>query len=303
VSAIASRQHGVISRRGLLRLGISEGQVKRLIRAGHLQRIHAGVYALGHANLSLRGRWMAAVLAGGSTAALSHHSAAALHGLLANAPPLPHVTSAVNNLRRPGIRFHTSSTLAPDERTRRDRIPSTTLPRTILDLSAHLGAFVLERVLAEAHLRGFRDTRPLELLLDRHRGRRGLAKLRGILASGHHELGRTESPLEDRFLHFVDERRLARPELNRTIRVAGRKVRPDCLWREQMIVVECDGRDVHLRRRTWEEDRRKDRKLLAAGVKPVRVTSKQLDSGADDLEADLRQLGVPLRSDGLPTSC
>ena len=291
VCEIAARQHGVISRRGLLRLGLSPGQIKRLVVVRHLHTIHAGVYAVGHTNLSREGLWMAAVLAGGQTAVLSHHTAASLHRLIdAENVPL-HVTAGPKGLRRPGIHFH-SSPLTADERTRRDGIPVTSVPRTILDLAACLDAFALERLLAEAHFRGHRDTRPLQQLIDGHPHRRGVTNLRAVLRSGHAALGRTESPLEDRFLIFVDGRRLERPLLNPTITVGGRRIRPDCLWLAQRIVVECDGRDAHQRRRTWERDRVRDRRLLANGYSPVRVTSEQLGGGRDELEADLRRLGV-----------
>ncbi len=202
-----------------------------------------------------------------------------------------HITAAAKGLARPGIHFH-SSPITANERTRRDGIPTTTVPRTVLDLAAHLNAFALERLLAEAHFRGHRDPRPLARLIELHPHRRGIANLRAVLASGHATLGRTESPLEDRFLSFLDERRLERPELNPTITVAGRRIRPDCLWRRQRVIVECDGRDAHQRRRTWERDRVRDRQLIVAGFSPVRVTSEQLDGGRDGLEADLRSLGV-----------
>jgi very-short-patch-repair endonuclease len=292
VAGIAARQHGVISRRGLLRIGVHPEQVKRLIRAGFLHPIHAGVYAVGHTNLSREGVWMAAVLAGGQTAVLSHHSAAALHRLIDPGDPTPlHVTARQKGLVRPGIHFH-SSPLIANERTKRRGIPTTTVHRTVLELAAHLDAFALERLLAEAHFRGHRDPRPFARLIELHPSRRGIANLRVALASGNATLGRTESPLEDRFLLFLDERWLERPELNPTITIAGRRIRPDCLWRALRVIVECDGRDAHQRRRTWERDRIRDRRLLVAGYSPVRVTSKQLDGDRDALEADLRSLGV-----------
>jgi very-short-patch-repair endonuclease len=291
VSAIAATQHGVISRRGLLRVGLTARQIERAVQMGRLHPLHRGVYAVGHTNLTIHGRWMAAVLAGGPTAALSHQAAASLHQLLDPPPSLPHITTAGKGKRRPGIVIH-SSTLTRDERTKRQNIPTTTIPRTILDLAAHLDPFALERLLAEAHYRGFRNHRPLLTLIARHPGRRGLANLDTALSLGHYRLGRTESPLEDRFLRFLDTRHLERPELNPTLTIAGMRVRPDALWRRQQIVVECDGRDVHTRRRTFERDRVRDRRLLVAGFSPVRVTGEQLDTDADGLEGDLRALGV-----------
>src|ERR671918_2611669 len=82
VAWIASRQHGVISIAQILAVGMSRAAVKRRVAAGRFHRIHRGVYAVGHASLSNEGRWMAAVLACGEGAALSHRSAAELWELL-----------------------------------------------------------------------------------------------------------------------------------------------------------------------------------------------------------------------------
>lgn len=267
------------------------GRIRGLVDAGFLHPIHRGVYAVGHINLSTYGHFMAAVLAGGPTAVLSHHAAAYLHNLLTSPPSPPHITTASKGLERPGIAIH-SSQIRRDERTKRQNIPTTTVPRTILDMAACLDRFDLERLLAEAHYRGFRNTRPLERLIARHPRRRGLANLNAVLATGHHTLGRTESPLEDRFLAFLDDRSLERPVLNRALTIAGRRIRPDAFWPQQRVVVECDGRDAHSRRRTFESDRIRDRRLLVAGYFPVRVTSEMLGRYADELEADLRKLGI-----------
>jgi hypothetical protein len=293
VAAIAARQHGVISRRGLLRLGASPTQIHDRVRSGLLHPIHHGVYAVGHTNLTVEGRFMAAVLAGGPTAVLSHHAAAYLHRLLGTPPSLPHVTATPKGLSRPGITIHSGS-LTRADKTRRSEIPVTTVNRTILDMAGELEAFWLERLLAEAYFRGHRNQRAVLGLIERHPHRAGITALREILEAGHHTLGRTESPLEDRFALFLAQRRLERPELNPTITVAGKKIRPDCLWRRPRMVAECDGRDAHTRRGTWENDKVRDRRLLVAGLAPVRVTSEQLDdvAKADALEADLRALGV-----------
>jgi very-short-patch-repair endonuclease len=297
IAQIAAAQHGVIARRQMLALGASGGQIKRLLAARFLHPIHRGIYAVGHTNLTREGHWMAATLAGGDGAVLSHHTAAALHELIEHPRPPPHITVPTKGHRRPGIRIH-AGPLQRDEVTSRDAIPTTTVPRTILDLAAHLDAFQLERVLAEAHFRGFRDERPLWRMTERYPRRRGLATLRRVLVGGNPRLGRTESPLEDRFLRFLDERRLERPELNRTLRIGSLNIRPDCLWRQHGVIVECDGRDAHQRRRTWERDRVRDRRLLASGLKPVRVTSEQLEHDPDELETDLRELGIGDRATG-----
>src|SRR3954463_15142657 len=110
IAEVAARQHGVIGHSQLVSLGLSRESVQRRVRAGHLHRIHQGVYAVGHKRLTQRGRWMAAVLAGGEGAVLSYRSAAALWGLLPNRGEI-HITNARTLRPRDKIRFHTQSLL------------------------------------------------------------------------------------------------------------------------------------------------------------------------------------------------
>lgn len=235
---------------------------------------------------------MAAVLAEGRGAVLSHHSAAMLWGLITPSTAWPHVTTASRkNHRRRGIHRH-STAFADDETTIRHGIPVTTVARTLLDLAADLDRHRLERAIAEAEYRRYAGAPSLEELIERYPRRRGVRNLRAILASGNAERGVTRSPLEDRFLRFLDARGLERPELNAPLRLAGELIVVDCMWRRQRVALELDGRSSHLRVGRWEADRLRDRRLVAARWKPARVTTEQLDEDPDGLEADLRAIGI-----------
>jgi predicted transcriptional regulator of viral defense system len=290
LATLAARQHGVVARSQLFEIDLSRDQADRLLGAGMLQRIHRGVYAVGHGLLSKEGRWMAAVLAGGLEAVLSHQTAAMLWALLYPTPSVPHITTAVTGRRRPGIRFHTAQ-LPPDEVTTHEGIPTTTVARTLLDLATTLDAHRLERAIAEAEYRGYADSPSLPELLDRYPRRRGARNLRAVLDSGNPSRGITRSSLEDRFLRFLDARGLPRPELNVPLELDGRWIEVDCLWRTERVIVELDD-PSHLRARNLESDRLRDRRLSARGWEPVRVTERQLDEDGDGLEDDLRSLGV-----------
>jgi hypothetical protein len=144
VASIAARQHGVISSPQLHACGLDASGVQRRVKAGRLHRVHRGVYAVGHPNISNEGRWMAAVLACGAGAALSHRSAAGLWGMLPSPRPgrridsaeLIHVTVASDSGRaaRQGIRLHRSLTVSPADLTLRAGIPVTKPTRTLTDL-------------------------------------------------------------------------------------------------------------------------------------------------------------------------
>src|SRR4051794_41632655 len=122
----AERQHGVVERQQLVDLGIAERTIARWLAAGRLHEVHRGVYAVGHRRLTQRGRWMAAVLAGGAGTVLSHRAAPALWQIRAS--DTIEVTT-LRRLRRSGIVAH-NNTLQPDEITTHDGIPVTTVART-----------------------------------------------------------------------------------------------------------------------------------------------------------------------------
>lgn len=270
----------MVEARQLLARDISRHQISRLVRAGHLHPRHRGVYAVGHTVVSQRGLWMAAVLAVGEGAALSHQSAAALWGL---GPVRSLITvTAPKERRRPRLKVHVHR-LQPDEVTVRDGIPVTTAARTLLDLAAVVPQDQLERALREAEVQGLADRTPLPVLLERHRGRMGTRALLAVMPRARD--GRTKSELEEAFLRFLDARGLPRPLLNR--HVAGKE--RDCVYPDRGIVIELDGWWSHGKAR-FDADRGRDRRLLVAGLATVRVTFEHLETEADELDADLRAL-------------
>ena len=174
--------------------------------------------------------------------------------------------------------------LADDEVTVRDGIPVTTVARTLLDLAAVAPRRQVERALREAERRRLGDTTPLAVLLERHRGRRGTATLRALIARAGD--GVTESELEERFLTFLDERGFERPKLNAYVE----GYRCDAVWPAEKVVVELDGREFHDTDDAYETDRDRDRTLLAAGFRPFRVTWRALTEQPAKLERDLAAL-------------
>ena len=136
VALIAGRQHGVIRTDQLRFAGLSPDAVKRRVRSGRLHRLFRGVYAVGHTELSDKGRILAAVFACGPGAVASHESAAYLWSLSPKCPPFVHVTvpTGAGRAKRKGIVLHRSRTLRPQDVTRRHNIPITKPARTRRDL-------------------------------------------------------------------------------------------------------------------------------------------------------------------------
>ncbi len=225
---------------------------------------------------------MAAVLAVGPDAVLSHRSAAALWSV--HASRYLEVTDGRSHRRLPGLAVHRSS-LAPDEITTERGIPLTTVPRTLLDLATVLRRSQVERAVNEAEVRGLTDRLSLPALIDRHPGRPGTPMIKAILSR---RTNVTHSELEARFLSFIAESGLPAPEVNAWLQVRGDWIECDCVWRPQRLVVELDGRAVHGTALAFERDRARDRRLHAEGWRIVRITWHQLQDEAHLLAADLR---------------
>ena len=220
---------------------------------------------------------MAAVLACGEGAVLSHQSAAALWSIRGTAKSRIDVIAPRDLRPRPGLHPH-RALLPADEVTVFDGIPTTTPARTLLDLAAVVPRQALERALNEAEI--LRLPGPHELL-DRHPRRRGAATLRTLLLTSSSPIP-TRTELEDKFLTFLDDWGFARPHVNTMVDV----YEVDAVWRDAKLIVELDGFATHGTRRAFERDRARDRRLQAAGWRVIRLTWRQLDGGealADEL--------------------
>jgi very-short-patch-repair endonuclease len=263
----AERQHGVLSRRELLDAGIGERLIDHRLKVGRLHRVHRGVYAVGFVARSPLALAMAAVLACGPEALLSHRSAAALWDIDPTWRSPVEVTTRSRHRHR-GVIAHRSRTLEPSDRTSRRGIPVTTPARTVVDLADVLDDLAFARVVNEALVR--RRISPDDLAaLTRNSDGRAAGRLQPFVE---HADAPTRSAFEDAFLAFLQRHALPRPHVNQ--RVAGYEV--DMLWRAQQLIAELDGRRFHEHPRSFETDRERDANLLAAGYRVVRVTWRRL---------------------------
>jgi very-short-patch-repair endonuclease len=271
LEALAFRQHGVVSRAQLLELGFSAQRLRTLIANGALHPVHPGVYAVGHTRLSQAGRWMAAVLACGPGALLSHRDAGRLQGLLRGTGSGPIHVSAPGTHRLPGIRCHRRRRVEPEYATLLDGIPVTSWARTMLDLATDMPEARLRDALEQAERQG-RDFSQLEALLRDSPGHHGLCRLRPLLARFDDGPPDLRSRAEADLLALIREAGLPEPHTN--VVVAG--VLVDFHWPRQRLVVEVDGRRWHGLQRDMESDRRKDVRLTLAGQRPVRFTASRI---------------------------
>lgn len=169
-----------------------------------------------------------------------------------------------------------------------DGIPCTTVARTLLDLSCRTHERVLRRLVKRAEFEHLTSMLDLAEILERYPRRQGRRVLAGIVAGAAASAGPTRSELEDRFLEFCAEHGLPAPETNVVLELATRRVEVDCLWRAQRLVVELDGYRAHGTATAFEDDRARDRALVAGGWRPMRVTWSQLHVRPKNLAAELR---------------
>ncbi|WP_370552535.1 DUF559 domain-containing protein [Conexibacter sp. CPCC 206217] len=270
LSALAERQHGVVARRQFAAIGVTPAAEKSRIASGHLVRLHRGVYAVGHRRLTPDGRLLAAVLACGQGALLSHQDAAALHGILPSVDSLfVHVTKAGRSVRHPGIAVHTRRSVDPADAARVRGIPVTAVARTLVDIAATPR---LAKALNEAERLGKLDARELAAALGRTRGRHDAAatvrlrrELDRIEAIGWQL---TRSDLEDALDGLVRDHALPPPRTN--LKIERREV--DAVWLAERVAVEVDGWDAHRGRVAFQRDRTKTNALTLAGWTVLRFT-------------------------------
>jgi very-short-patch-repair endonuclease len=285
MAVLAARQHGVVAYRQLVRLDFTPGAIEHRLRNRRLHPLYRGVYAVGHANATQEGRYMAAVLTCGEDAALSHWSGTAHWELLGvRHGAAIHVSVVGNRRRQPGLRVHRLTSEC--ERTLRDGIPVTTVARTLLDIAPLASPKQLRRATNEAERRGLLEPWEVNRLIDRHKGRRGMKAFAAVTAAVSAGTRRTRSDLEDDFLAFCRRHRIDTPVVNGT--VAGYEV--DMHWPGTTLVVELDGYEYHRTPTSFEQDRRKDADLKLQGYTVIRVTGAWMDADAAGLAATIRQL-------------
>lgn len=269
LAALARRQHGVVSSEQLLLHGFTHEFIQRLVRSGHLHRLHRGVYAVGHINITWKGHCAAAALTCGLNSLVSHTNAAVLHNFMEVSAGF-HV-SAPTRRRHPGVLTHEVRTLTTEDRALVDGIPLTSPARTLLDLATALPRHQFTRAYEEAdriHLVNEVDARSL---LSRCNGHRGSGLLAAMLDETFAHPP-TRSELERLFYELPESAGLPVPQVN--VWVEGCRV--DAYWPTHRLVVELDSVTYHRTDAKIERDYATSAKLKLAGYEVLRFTWKQV---------------------------
>lgn len=292
----------------LVDLGLSKKAIRHRVLRGRLHPVLRGVYAVGRPEIDRRGRWMAAVLACGPTAVLSHLSAAELWGFdlegrrfgrrAGHAVPLDGGAALVDvsvrtcsHRRVQGVRLHRREGLRPRDVTARERIRVTRPVQTLIDLATVLGAPVLERAVSEADRLGLVDPERLVRALDAHPARSGVGRLRALLEKQVFRL--TDSELERSFLRLLRRARIPLPRTG--ARLQGFRV--DFYWPDQGLVVETDGLRYHRTAAQQGRDSEREQVHAAAGLAVLRFTHAQIRDEPERVARTLRAVLARLGAD------
>lgn len=283
VARVAGRQESLITRSQLSQLGVTRGAIERRRSDGRLHRVHREVFLAGPPPLTPRGRLVAALLACGPAAAVSHTSALWLWGLAPLEGPV-HVTLPGRcRARHQGIVAHTSERLGRADVRALRGLPVTAPALTLVDVAAGKTQRVLRRLADEMVAGKLLIWESLADTVERHPRRRGIAGARSLLAEGP---AATRSEAERRLLELVRAADLPRPLVNE--RIAGFEV--DVHWPEARTIVEVDGFAFHGTRAAFERDRRRDAELQAQGWRVVRLTWRRVVDEPEVVIAQLRRL-------------
>jgi very-short-patch-repair endonuclease len=279
IARLASRQHGVASRKQLRALGLSDDEISDRALSGSLQPLFRGTFAVGHRAITRQGRLLAAVLACGEGTVLSHGAAAELLGLWDKQLPVVDVIPPNWSGRKiQGIRWHRVPLPRADEVEVRERILCTNVSRTLVDMAGRTGWSSMRRLVEQAAILRVLDVDEVDLMLARGR-RLGAPRLREILApwrSTVEERPVLRSRLEARLLPRLIEEGLPVPRSNVKLNIDGYGVEVDLLWEKQRLAIETDGEETHGTPMAFHRDRKRDQVLLAAGYRTARITWDQV---------------------------
>lgn len=265
---------------------MSDSAIKHAIETGRLHSVFRGVFAVGRRQISERGRLLAATLACGEGAVISHRSAAALMGLLDKGPASIDVIAPSRRGRKiDGIRRHHVRRPQRWETGTFDGIPCTSPARTLVDLAGVLGTRTLRSAFERAAARKLLDLGAIELSVGSG-GRTGTRVLRELLdewrpAAPVLARGRLKSPLEAKVLPLLAKHGLPMPLANAPVELVEGRIEVDFLWPQHRFVLEADSRAFHATDVAAERDRWRDRELIRVGYSSLRITHDQAESEAE----------------------
>jgi hypothetical protein len=268
IAALGLKHERIVSIRQLRMLGLGSNDVTRRVRDGRLTRLHQGVYLVGPGLPTRKGRWLAAVVALLPDAFLGYRSAGVIHDLGGFEGKDTDIVVSRSVRSRKGIAVHVTRTLQPNDTTKIDGIPCTSIERTIVDLADVVSPLQLQRALERAERKRAVDYRKLAAAVECARGRHGFPALQELLRYDPRPAAEAREGLEVAFLELVTAAGL--PPYQRNVSVHGYEV--DAYWPEANLVIELQSYTWHSDPAAFERDHKKLATLKVAGCETLALT-------------------------------
>jgi very-short-patch-repair endonuclease/predicted transcriptional regulator of viral defense system len=270
VRELGAAQHWVVTYGQLRALGLGPDSIRHRVKTGRLYPVHRGVYAVGRPALEQKGRWLAAVLACGDNALLSHRSAAALWGLAPSSveSDIEIVVQDTVLRGRPGLLVHRRADLAAQNRREVDGVPVTDPISTLVDLASCAPERQVEKAINAADRLGLVDSETLRATVPGLAPRPGMACIRRLAGCD----ALTDTGLERKFLAIVRSANLPLPRTQAM--VSGYRV--DFYWPDLGLVVETDGWRYHRTPGEQATDQRRDQAHARSGLTTLRFSEDQV---------------------------
>jgi very-short-patch-repair endonuclease len=275
---LAARQYGIVTREQLAALGYTDHMVDHALRIGRLQAWHRDVFAVGHGGLSRHGLCMAAVMFRGEGALISFQSAVWLWGLERKLEIPVNVSVRRRGHSQSAVGLHHCPALRDEDFAMTERLPLTSVPRTLLDYASTAATYRLEGAIDRADRLELLDPAAVERITDEVRGHHGRRRLQRAMAI-YREAGFTRSGGEKKMLAALADAGVRRPLVNNFIE--GHEL--DFYWESERFAVELDSREHHRTRRSFEQDRKRQEELAMAGVETIRITGTRLKHDPDEV--------------------
>lgn len=289
IADLAASQHFLISRQQAIQLGATDKYINYQVSSGRWLRIHSGVYQVDRRPLVWVGNLMAAVLACGPGARVSHRAALLLWQMdgISSAPV--EVTMPFGNLAVPDeVILHRSRRPTPAAETR--GIPVSGPERTILEACAFMGPMVVGKAVDSAIRRDLTSMDRMWMMLASEGGRgvKGTRLMRNVLRQRLHDTA-TDSGSEFELLYHMQRALLPKPELGfELVAPSGRRV-PDFIWPDRAKAVEVDGVDSHSSADRLDDDLVRQNELMDQGIQIRRFSARRIRRDPGGVVEEIRR--------------
>jgi very-short-patch-repair endonuclease len=282
----AAESQGLVTRKRA-KAFLTESQLRTRLSSKAWVRVFPSVYRVAGAPVTWRQNIEALLLWAGKGAALSHRTAAALHGFERFSEGPLELTSRIRVRPPAGVRLYRVTAIAPCDLEDLEDLTVTNATRTLLDLAATTDSFTLRASIDQALREKKTTLEKLEKIVARSRNRPGVIDLRELLREFNGADGPSESELEYLVLELIRTAGLPKPKVQWRVIAGSKRRRLDLIFADQRVIIEADGYATHSGIDRFEDDRERNNSLAAGGFTVLHWTWRAVHDRPEELIAEL----------------